>query len=71
MSSAADELHQAGADEVAHAFHVAHDARNQRAGAVFVVEATESRPRALHLAAHFGNQALAAFDSNWVIAKTT
>ena len=56
---AADKLHQARADEVAHALDVAHDARDQQAGAVFVVEAdrqTANMP--LHLLAQFRNHAL-------------
>ena len=35
---AADEVDDAGADEVAYAFDVGHDAGDERAGAVFVVE---------------------------------
>ncbi len=34
---AAHKLHQPGAHQVAHAFHVGHDARHQRAGAILVV----------------------------------
>ena len=56
---AADELDQAGADQVAHAFHVGHDARDQHAGLVGVVighgQAADVR---LHFAAQFGDQAL-------------
>jgi len=36
---AADELNKSGADQVAHAFHVGHDAGNQCSGAVLVVVA--------------------------------
>ena len=57
---AANKLNQAGADQVAHAFNVAHDARNQRAGAVLVVVGDgQQADMALHLAAHLGNQPLA------------
>ena len=59
---AADEIHQAGADQVAHALHVAHDARDQRAGFVGVVVGHRQAPDVLlHLAAQLGNQALALF----------
>ena len=34
----AGEIHQAGAQQIAHAFHVAHDARHQSAGFVGVVK---------------------------------
>jgi hypothetical protein len=56
---AAHKLHQAGADQVAHAFHVAHDARNQQAAAVLVVEADRKQAYVpLHLLAQIGNHAL-------------
>ena len=56
---AADELDQAGADEVAHAFDVAHDARDQHAGLVRVVVGHgQTSDVLLHLAAQFGDQAL-------------
>ena len=51
---AADKLDEARADEVAHAFDVAHDARYQQAGAVFVVEADRKTAyMLLHLLAQF------------------
>ena len=57
---AADKLHQPGAHQVAHAFHVRHDARHQRAGAVLIVVGDgEQAHMLLHLAAHLGNQPLA------------
>ena len=59
---AADKLDQPGADQVAHAFHVGHDARDERAGAVLVVVGHREQAHvALHLAAHLGDQALAGF----------
>ena len=59
---AADEIHQAGADQVAHAFHVAHDARDQRAGLVGVVVG-HGQPAdvLLHFAAQLGDQPLPLF----------
>ena len=57
---AADKLHQPGADQVAHAFHVGHDARYQRAGAVFIVVSNRQQAHVpLHLPAHLGDQPLA------------
>ena len=56
---AADKVHQSGADQVAHAFHVGHDARHQVARAIGVVEADrEPSDVRLHLAAQLGDQAL-------------
>jgi hypothetical protein len=56
---AAHELYEAGADQIAHAFHVVHDARNQRARFVGIVVRNREPPdMLLHLAAHFCNQAL-------------
>ena len=49
-----------GADQVAHAFDVGHDARDQRTGAVLVVIGHGKQAHvALHLAAQFGDQPLA------------
>ena len=57
---AADKLDEAGADEIAHAFNVGHDAGHERTGAVLVVVGHGKQAHvALHLAAHFGNEALA------------
>ena len=54
-----DEIHQAGADQVAHAFHVAHDARHQHAGLVgIVVGDRQPADVFLHRAAQFGDQPL-------------
>ena len=59
---AADELDQAGADKVAHALDIGHDAGDKRAGAVFVVVGDgEQADVALDLAAHLGNETLAGF----------
>ena len=59
---AAQELHQPGADQIAHAFDVGHDARHQRAGAVLVVIGHGKQPHvALHLTAQLGDQPLAGF----------
>ena len=56
---AADKLHQAGADEIAQAFHVAHDARDERAGLVGIVKGDrQAADMRLHLAAKFGDHAL-------------
>ncbi len=56
---AADELHQPRAHQVAHTLHIAHDARDQRSGAVLVVVGHRKQPNVLlHLPAHIGNQAL-------------
>ena len=58
----ADEIHQSGADEVAHAFHVAHDARHQHAGLVgIVVGDGQAADVLLHPAAQFGDQFLRCF----------
>ena len=58
--NAAGKLHQSGAHQIAHAFHVAHDARHQRAGAVFVVVGHAQQAHvALHLAAHLRDKPLA------------
>ena len=58
----AHKLHQPGADQVAHAFHVGHDARHQRAGAVLIIVGHGEQAHVLlHLPAHFGNQPLAGF----------
>ena len=59
VSKSADEIHQAGADQVAHAFDVAHDARDQHAGLVRVVVGDgEPADVLLHAAAQFGDQLL-------------
>ena len=56
---AADEFDQAGADQVAEAFDVAHDARDQRAGFIGVVKGDgKAADVRLHLAAEVGNHAL-------------
>ena len=56
---AADKVHQAGADEVAHPFDVAHDARDQHAGLVGVVIRDGEPPNVLlHPAAQLGDQLL-------------
>ena len=59
---AAGEIDQAGANEVADAFHVAHDAGDEHAGFVGVVvgdgQAADVR---LHLAAQFGDHSLRRF----------
>ena len=53
------ELHQSGADEVAHAFDVGHDARDQHAGLVgIVVRDRQPADMFLHFAAQFRDQAL-------------
>ena len=55
----AGEVHQTGADEVAHALDVAHDARNQRAGLVGVVIRNGQSPDVLlHPTAQLGDQLL-------------
>ncbi len=55
----ADEFHQARADQIAHAFDVAHDAGNQHAGLVGVVKG-DGQPSdvGLHLAAQVGDHSL-------------
>ena len=62
LQHAADEIHQPGADQVAHAFHVVHDARDQRAGFVGVVIAhRQPADVLLHLAPQLRDQALPFF----------
>ena len=57
---AADEVDQAGADEVADAFDVGHDAGDEGAGAVLVVEGDgQAADVLLDLHAQLGDQALA------------
>ena len=57
---ASNKIDQPGAHQVAHAFHVGHDARHQRASAVFVVVADRKQAHvALNLPSHLGNQPLA------------
>ncbi len=57
--NAAAELDQAGADKIAHAFDVVHDARDQQAGFVgIVVSDREAADVLLHFAAQFGDEAL-------------
>src|ERR1019366_2986857 len=59
---AAHEIHQAGADQVAHALHVAHDAGDQGAGFVgIVVDHGQTADVLLHLAAQLGDEPLALF----------
>ena len=68
---AADEIHQPGADQVAHAFHVAHDARDQRAALVRVVVGhRQPADVLLHFAPQLGDQPLASFESSCVSEKT-
>jgi hypothetical protein len=56
---APDKIDQPGAHQVAHAFHIGHDARHQRAGAVFVVVGDRKQAHmALDLASHLGDQPL-------------
>ena len=67
---AADEIHQAGADQVAHAFHVVHDARDQRAALVGVVVGDRQPADVLlHFPAQFRDQPLASLESSWVSEK--
>ena len=55
-------IDQAGADQVAHAFHVGHDARHQHARAGGVVEADREPPdMLLYLHAQVGDQPLRRF----------
>ena len=57
--NAAHEFDQAGADQIAQAFHVAHDARDQGAGFVGIVKGDgKTADVRLHLAAKVGNHAL-------------
>ena len=59
---AAEELDQSGADQVADAFDVVHDARNNLAGFVCVVEGDgEAADVLLDFLAEFGDEALAGF----------
>ena len=60
LQNAADEFGEARADEIAHAFHVAHDARDESAalGGV-VIGHGEAADVLLHLAAQLRDQALA------------
>ena len=56
----ADKLHQTGADQIAHAFDIGHDAGDERACAVLIVIADRKQAHmALDLAAHLGDQPLA------------
>ena len=56
----AEEFHQAGADQVAHALHVVHDAGDQCAGFVgVVVDHGQTADMFLHFAPQLGDQALA------------
>ena len=59
---AAHKIHQACAHQVAHAFHVRHDARHQRARAVFIVVSHRQKAHVLlHLTPHLGDQTLPCF----------
>ncbi len=59
---AADEIHQARADQIAHAFDVGHDARYQHAALVGVVIADrEASDVLLDFLAQLGDQSLAGF----------
>ncbi len=59
---AADEFNQAGADQIAHAFDVAHDAGNQNSGFVRIVKGNgQLADVGLHLAAQIGNHLLRGF----------
>ena len=56
---AADQFDQTGADQISQAFDVAHDARDERAGLVGVVEGhRQAADVRLHLAAQVGDHAL-------------
>ena len=56
---AANKIHHASADQVANAFNIAHDARDQRAGAVSVVKRDwQAADVLLHLHAKIGDEAL-------------
>ncbi len=60
--NAADKVDDAGADEVAHALDVAHDARDEGTGAVLVVERNrKATDMLLHLHAQIGDEPLARF----------
>src|ERR1700759_2115557 len=59
---AADEVDQARSDQVADAFYIRHDARNQRTSAVAIVKANWQQPNMLlHLLSQIGNHALGSF----------
>src|SRR6202011_5875923 len=52
-----DEFEQAGTDEVTDAFDVGHDARDQSAGAIFIVEGDgQTANMALDLGSEFGEE---------------
>ena len=58
----ADEVDQAGADKIPHAFDVAHDPRDEGAGAVSVIKGDgEPADVLLHLPAQVGDHALRSF----------
>ncbi len=59
---AARKIHQARADQIAQAFHVAHDPRDQRAGLIRIVK-SDRQPAdvRLHLFAQVGDHALRRF----------
>ena len=58
----AHEFDQAGAQQIANAVHVGHDARHQRSGLVrVVVRDRQPADVGLHLRAQFGDQALRGF----------
>ena len=60
VSRPPDEFDQAGAQQIANAVHVGHDARHQRSGLVRVeVCDGQTANVGLHLGAQFGDQALA------------
>ena len=60
--NAADKIDQAGADEIADAFNVAHDARDEHAGFVGVVKGDgKAADVRLHLEAQLGDHALRGF----------
>ena len=68
---ATDKLNQSRADEVAHAFHIAHDARHQRASTVLVVIGDRQQAHVLlHLPSHIGDQALARLREQAASART-
>ena len=59
---AADQVDQSGAEQVPHAFHVGHDARDQGAGLIGIVERNRKmRDVRLHFFPKFRNQALGRF----------
>ena len=58
----ADQVDQSGPQQVPHAFDIAHDARNQRAGLVRIVERNRKvRDVRLHLLTKFRDQTLGGF----------